>query len=81
MIAECSSQVRQWATAVLANDPAVQRTQFMPGVGHHMWMGGSGAAGPSRGSGRAPGWVGEGQAVVQALPLRLKPEGLAKAPP
>jgi pimeloyl-ACP methyl ester carboxylesterase len=39
MIAECSSQVRQWATAVLAHDPAVQRTQFMPGVGHHMWNG------------------------------------------
>jgi pimeloyl-ACP methyl ester carboxylesterase len=39
MIAECSSQVRQWATAVLAEDPAVQRTQYMPGVGHHMWNG------------------------------------------
>ncbi|MEU0968405.1 alpha/beta fold hydrolase [Streptomyces sp. NPDC005917] len=39
MIAECSSQVRQWATAVLAGDPAVQRTQYMPGVGHHMWNG------------------------------------------
>ena len=39
MIAECSSQVRQWATAVLANDPAIQRTQYMPGVGHHMWNG------------------------------------------
>ncbi|MDX3312429.1 alpha/beta hydrolase [Streptomyces sp. NPDC054884] len=39
MIAECSSQVRQWATAVLANDPAVRRTQYMPGVGHHMWNG------------------------------------------
>lgn len=39
MIAECSSQVRQWETAVLANDPAVQRTQYMPGVGHHMWNG------------------------------------------
>ncbi|UJB39594.1 alpha/beta fold hydrolase [Streptomyces sp. A1-5] len=39
MIAECSSQVRQWETAVLANDPAVQRTQFMPGVGHHIWNG------------------------------------------
>ncbi|MFE4393554.1 MULTISPECIES: alpha/beta hydrolase [Streptomycetaceae] len=39
MIAECSSQVRQWATAVLAADPAIQRTQFMPGVGHHMWNG------------------------------------------
>jgi pimeloyl-ACP methyl ester carboxylesterase len=37
MIAECSSQVRQWATAVLADDPAIQRTQYMPGVGHHMW--------------------------------------------
>ncbi|MFF2124457.1 alpha/beta hydrolase [Streptomyces olivochromogenes] len=37
MIAECSSQVRQWATAILANDPAIQRTQYMPGVGHHMW--------------------------------------------
>ncbi|MFE0255474.1 alpha/beta fold hydrolase [Streptomyces sp. NPDC059010] len=39
MIAECSSQVRQWATAVLADDPAVRRTQYMPGVGHHMWNG------------------------------------------
>ncbi len=39
MIAECSSQVRQWATAVLANAPAIQRTQYMPGVGHHMWNG------------------------------------------
>ncbi|CAM5571221.1 alpha/beta hydrolase [Streptomyces avidinii] len=37
MIAECSSQVRQWATAILAHDPAIQRTQYMPGVGHHMW--------------------------------------------
>lgn len=39
MIAECSSQVRQWATAVLAGAPAVRRTQYMPGVGHHMWNG------------------------------------------
>ena len=39
MIAECSSQVRQWATAILAKDPALQRTQYMPGVGHHMWNG------------------------------------------
>ncbi|MFF9315742.1 alpha/beta hydrolase [Streptomyces sp. NPDC014748] len=39
MIAECSSQVRQWETAVLANDSAVQRTQYLPGVGHHMWNG------------------------------------------
>ncbi|MFF2750233.1 alpha/beta fold hydrolase [Kitasatospora sp. NPDC058048] len=39
MIAECSSQVRQWETAVLADDPAVQRTQYLPGVGHHMWNG------------------------------------------
>lgn len=39
MMAECSSQVRQWETSVLANDPAVQRTQYMPGVGHHMWNG------------------------------------------
>lgn len=39
MIAECSSQVRQWATAILSNDPAIQRTQYMPGVGHHMWNG------------------------------------------
>jgi pimeloyl-ACP methyl ester carboxylesterase len=37
MIAECSSQVRQWATAILAADPAIERTQYMPGVGHHMW--------------------------------------------
>ncbi|MER5597326.1 alpha/beta hydrolase [Streptomyces sp. NPDC002265] len=39
MTAECSSQVRQWATEVLAHDPAIQRTQYMPGVGHHMWNG------------------------------------------
>ncbi|MFD9355743.1 alpha/beta hydrolase [Streptomyces sp. NPDC060031] len=39
MIAECTSQVRQWATTILANDPAIQRTQYMPGVGHHMWNG------------------------------------------
>jgi pimeloyl-ACP methyl ester carboxylesterase len=39
MIAECSSQVRQWETTILANDPAIQRTQYMPGVGHHMWNG------------------------------------------
>ncbi|MFF9351561.1 alpha/beta hydrolase [Streptomyces sp. NPDC014734] len=39
MIAECSSQVRQWETTVLANNPAVRRTQYMPGVGHHMWNG------------------------------------------
>jgi len=39
MIAECSSQVRQWATTILANDPAIERTQLMPGVGHHMWNG------------------------------------------
>ncbi|MDF3287757.1 alpha/beta fold hydrolase [Streptomyces silvisoli] len=39
MIAECSSQVRQWETAVLADDPAIRRTQYMPGVGHHMWNG------------------------------------------
>ncbi|WP_328381638.1 hypothetical protein OHS81_01350 [Streptomyces sp. NBC_00400] len=34
-----SSQVRQWATAILAHDPAIQRTHHMPGVGHHMWNG------------------------------------------
>ncbi|MFG2004274.1 alpha/beta hydrolase [Spirillospora sp. NPDC048911] len=39
MIAECSSQLRQWATTILANDPAIQRTQFMPGVGHRIWNG------------------------------------------
>uniref|UniRef100_A0AAU3GZT2 Alpha/beta hydrolase n=1 Tax=Streptomyces sp. NBC_01401 TaxID=2903854 RepID=A0AAU3GZT2_9ACTN len=39
MMAECSSQVRRWGTTILANDPAVQRTQYMPGVGHHMWNG------------------------------------------
>ncbi|MFC5183805.1 alpha/beta fold hydrolase [Actinomadura harenae] len=39
MIAECSSQIRQWETTVLATDLAVQRTQYMPGVGHHMWNG------------------------------------------
>jgi hypothetical protein len=39
MIAQCSAQVRQWQTTILATDPAVQRTQYMPGVGHHMWNG------------------------------------------
>lgn len=39
MIAECSSQLRQWATAVLADNPAIERTQFMPGVGHRVWNG------------------------------------------
>ncbi|MFB9833998.1 alpha/beta fold hydrolase [Actinoallomurus acaciae] len=39
MIAECSAQVRQWETSVLADDPAIQRTQYLPGVGHHMWNG------------------------------------------
>jgi hypothetical protein len=37
VIAECSSQIRQWETTVLADDPAIQRTQYMPGVGHHLW--------------------------------------------
>uniref|UniRef100_A0AAU2VHK0 Alpha/beta hydrolase n=1 Tax=Streptomyces sp. NBC_00008 TaxID=2903610 RepID=A0AAU2VHK0_9ACTN len=39
MIAECSSQIRQWQTALLADNPAIHRTQYMPGVGHHMWNG------------------------------------------
>ncbi|MEV5878276.1 alpha/beta hydrolase [Streptomyces sp. NPDC052101] len=39
MIAECSSQVRRWETAVLGADPAIERTQYMPGVGHHLWNG------------------------------------------
>lgn len=39
MLAECTSQVRAWETTVLADDPAIQRTQYMPGVGHHMWNG------------------------------------------
>jgi pimeloyl-ACP methyl ester carboxylesterase len=39
MIAECSSQIRQWETTILADDPAIERTQYMPGVGHHMWNG------------------------------------------
>ncbi|MFE4214885.1 alpha/beta fold hydrolase [Streptomyces sp. NPDC056844] len=39
MIAECSSQVRQWATTILADNPAIQRTQYVPGVGHRMWNG------------------------------------------
>ena len=39
MVAECSSQTRQWATAILDADPAIERTQYMPGVGHHMWNG------------------------------------------
>lgn len=39
VIAECSSQIRQWQTTLLAYNPAIQRTQYMPGVGHHMWNG------------------------------------------
>ena len=39
VIAECSHQLRQWATAVLAADPAITRTQYLPGVGHHLWNG------------------------------------------
>ncbi|WP_344586003.1 alpha/beta hydrolase, partial [Nonomuraea roseoviolacea] len=39
MIAECSSQTRQWQTAILAADPAIERTQYMPGVGHRLWNG------------------------------------------
>ena len=39
MIAECSSQVRQWEVTFRADDPAIRRTQYMPGVGHHMWNG------------------------------------------
>ncbi|MFF4417728.1 alpha/beta hydrolase [Streptosporangium sp. NPDC001559] len=39
MIAECSSQTRQWQTAILAAGPAIERTQYMPGVGHRMWNG------------------------------------------
>jgi pimeloyl-ACP methyl ester carboxylesterase len=38
MIAECSSQLRQWATTALEHAP-IQRTQYMPGVGHRMWNG------------------------------------------
>ncbi|WP_343952036.1 alpha/beta hydrolase [Nonomuraea longicatena] len=38
MIAECSSQVRQWQTAVLTA-ATIERTQYMPGVGHRMWNG------------------------------------------
>ncbi|WP_329448687.1 alpha/beta hydrolase (plasmid) [Streptomyces sp. NBC_01426] len=39
MIAACSSQLREWATAILADTPGIRRTQYMPGVGHHMWNG------------------------------------------
>ncbi|MEU8657818.1 alpha/beta fold hydrolase [Actinoplanes philippinensis] len=39
MIAECSAQIRQWATTVLAADPAIERTQYLTDVGHHMWNG------------------------------------------
>jgi pimeloyl-ACP methyl ester carboxylesterase len=39
MIAECSSQIRQWQTAILAAHPAIERTHYMPGVGHRMWNG------------------------------------------
>ncbi len=39
MIAECSSQMRQWQTTILAADPAIERTQYMPGIGHRMWNG------------------------------------------
>ncbi|MQY22073.1 hypothetical protein [Nocardia macrotermitis] len=39
VIAECSHQLRQWATAVLAADPAITRTQYLSGVGHRIWNG------------------------------------------
>ncbi|MEU9410595.1 hypothetical protein AB0E08_33595 [Streptomyces sp. NPDC048281] len=39
MIAECSSQLREGATAVLADDPGVRRTRYTPGVGHRMGNG------------------------------------------
>ncbi|NKE63136.1 alpha/beta fold hydrolase [Lentzea sp. PSKA42] len=39
MIGECSSQIRQWATTILAEDAAIERTQYLPGVGHRMWNG------------------------------------------
>lgn len=39
MMAECSQQKRGWGTAILAADPAIERTQYMPGVGHRMWNG------------------------------------------
>lgn len=39
VIAQCSHQLRQWATAVLASDPAIARTQYITGVGHHIWNG------------------------------------------
>lgn len=39
VMAQCSHQLRQWATAILASDPAITRTQFLSGVGHHIWNG------------------------------------------
>jgi hypothetical protein len=39
MIAECSEQIRQWATTILDEYPAMQRVHYMGGVGHHMWNG------------------------------------------
>ena len=31
------SFVAHWKN--LATDPAIERTQYLPGVGHHMWNG------------------------------------------
>lgn len=39
MIGECSTQTRAWSGAIIQAYPAVERVQFMPGVGHQIWNG------------------------------------------
>lgn len=39
LLGECSSQVRIWQTSILAADPATDRVQYLPGVGHRLWNG------------------------------------------
>lgn len=39
LVAECSSQVRAWHESFVASNPAVDRVQRLPGVGHRLWNG------------------------------------------
>lgn len=39
LVAECSSQDRSWAQAVVDALPTAERVHVLPGVGHHMWNG------------------------------------------
>ena len=37
VLAECSSQRRLWETHLIQTYGALQRVQYLPGVGHHLW--------------------------------------------